>query len=577
MKFLPGTGKQFRLAACQVFKGGNTLTVVINSRRRALSALAASILYAPALAGGHFQQGPVLYTLGAPAGNIDVFNNACKLMGLQPVLYHGVWYALSGNAIVGYWSNNRFSVSPNLPAVRGAAPDPQTADTLAQTFAAGAGLIPKDPSVFTPRVDSTWANQQMTLKNGGTPRQDVIRSVRLVRSLNGTPVYGMASVINVDVGASGIVGATENVRSAAPVPNFAPVWKSKAVVYNEYRQQASALGTGTYALQYTTLAFFDQNKRFIQPCYIYAVQLTGPKGQRSANFIVIPALANSPEPSVSLMGPMGQTPNNGSPPPMAPQSAQLTVPQRFGGPSVLDALLAPAAQANPVRVGMYVVRNDDGCWQSDAWSFWTHVSPLQWGQQPRSLSQYYWDDPWMWENTATVPDNSMWFPGQCHMVMMEGHGAPWNFTCLRNNANFVDLPLCRGFGASEGFGEVTAFVAFHSCDVIPAPGDPHGGDYTSGSTWDVWWHMFQGTRGYYGYRTTMAICDGVGGDFGDKLDHGEMVCSAWLDSTGGQWWYHFWSGWDYGSIVIASGHDGDTLFTNAPIPPAGSLSAWWQH
>ncbi|MFX9038859.1 hypothetical protein ABTN43_19805, partial [Acinetobacter baumannii] len=82
--------------------------------------------------------------------------------------------------------------------------------------------------------------------------------------------------------------------------------------------------------------------------------------------------------------------------------------------------------------------------------------------------------------------------------------APWDITTYKNYGDRIDLTQIAGYGANRLNGK-TAWCIWQSCDVVPVPGDGYGGNFTHGSAFDVWWTIFKGMRGNFGYRTTMGI------------------------------------------------------------------------
>ena len=83
-------------------------------------------------------------------------------------------------------------------------------------------------------------------------------------------------------------------------------------------------------------------------------------------------------------------------------------------------------------------------------------------------------------------------------------------------------------------------------------------------------------RGNFGYHTTMGICNGVGNNYGLQIGLGFPMVSSWLNCTASNPQGHP-SGWNYGSCVIVSGHEGDTFYNNSGVPNPGSLTMWWIH
>jgi hypothetical protein len=47
------------------------------------------------------------------------------------------------------------------------------------------------------------------------------------------------------------------------------------------------------------------------------------------------------------------------------------------------------------------------------------------GFPPSEISQYYWDEVWLWEAYGSIPDNSQYYPGAVYFAVHEGHGNLW--------------------------------------------------------------------------------------------------------------------------------------------------------
>jgi hypothetical protein len=178
---------------------------------------------------------------------------------------------------------------------------------------------------------------------------------------------------------------------------------------------------------------------------------------------------------------------------------------------------------------------------------------------------------------APATDQSPFFPGSVNVAPIEGHGLPWWISTEKNCCDVIDLIQITGFGGYHDPGELSDYMIWQSCDVIPAPCDLYGGNFVSPATpWDVWFNMFQRMRGTYGYRTTMNIWNGVGEAFGDDLGWGAANLSAWFTQCNNNIFHHG-SYWNYGRAVLVSGQEGDALYDACALPPPRSLTIWWQH
>jgi hypothetical protein len=186
--------------------------------------------------------------------------------------------------------------------------------------------------------------------------------------------------------------------------------------------------------------------------------------------------------------------------------------------------------------------------------------------------------------------------------LIEGHGAPWKVTTLQDRCSFccdspepkpppappatcttvcteqtcIDLTGIAGYGGAFT-DDLTDYIVWQACSVIPAPGDPYGGSYQSPATvLDVWYSMFKGLRGVYGYRTLMNIYNRVGGPFGKDIGYGFQNLSAWFKETDNNYFRHK-NGNNYGSVVIVTGHEADRVYDTTPLKLPSSLTMWWAH
>ncbi len=475
---------------------------------------------------------------------------------------------------------------PHLQTEMAAAPARPQALQLAEGWLRQNALMPGDAAQFRAAEVTT------TTKQAGTPQRkaapvDVLHTVHFHRMLDGLRVYGPTSILSVDVGAKGVDGFVRTLRPLrrAAAAQIRPKQEAQAEFLRAMNPMVSKMREKTPETQLEILSndliYYEQGKKYAQPAYLITAQITGRNGIKTGYVRVIPALRQSPEPIMEGMPGMMIMPNTQ---PRAPQ------PQRADAAPVDDTAALPAFcgtgglwQANPVQYGMYIVRDDDSCWLNDAWSFhtsvdfWNTIIGHPWYHlNPTHLKDYYWDEPWCWEAALGVPDESRYYVGTDDMVLIEGHGAPWEITTEKNCCDVIDLTKIAGYGGFNGSGGVTSYVAWHSCDVIPAPGDSYGGNYQSpASPWDVWWKIFNGMRGNYGYHTTMFICDGVGGNFGQQCGMGVANLNGWFHSIDNNVFGHL-NGWDYGSAVIISGHENDCIYDTTPAT-ANSLTIWWQH
>lgn len=318
---------------------------------------------------------------------------------------------------------------------------------------------------------------------------------------------------------------------------------------------------GSATLISRTLCYFEQNANFIMPAYRFRVQIVGTNGEVTGGDIFILIGLNCPEF-------VGKSEFFGFPPPI-PNSAPHAP--------------APPPLVNNVRLGEYVVRQDadqDICLNiandfAGSAAFGSSIIG-----KSVTRTQYYWDEPWLWTPALGIADNSRFYPGSVDFAVIIAHGTGWEFSCLSNYGEWVDLHTMDHYGRNAPVGNVdqdyTSYMLFTSCDMIPAPGDPYSGDYTSGSPFDVWWNIFYGFHGIYGFRATAGkqACDDMFSNFALAMGVGQPNCAAWMNVTGSE---DHGGGWNYGTAVIMSGFEGDTIYNTDARGAAGSLTIWWNH
>ncbi|HUK14187.1 MAG TPA: hypothetical protein VLW17_12870 [Thermoanaerobaculaceae bacterium] len=460
-------------------------------------------------------------------------------------------------------------------------PDGETTLTTEQ----GTMPTPSSPGA-TARGASTLPAVQL-----GAPH-DVLKSVQFVRKLDGLPVLGPDSILDIDVGAQGVAGGVIDLRGIDPrgkrvriisedqalklfLQQFPYPVTTRGAHDGHDGANPGAGGASPAAdptavglsgrLQSIDLIYYEQGQGIVQPAFLFDVLIVGPTGMKAGMNWLVPAVQDTPEPILN------------HPPTQGPQPI-------FATPGTeLPALVCQ--QPPDVKYGRYVLRQDDPGWLIDAQGFGSNIDAANGALRfwlpslpPVNDFQFYWNYPWLWEPAGSPPtDQSPYFPGSVNMALIEGHGGQWIISTLMNCCDVIDLPKITGFGGYHDPGEITDYVIWQSCDVIPAPGDPYGFNYKSPDTpFDVWFTIFDGLRGTYGYHTTMNIWNGVGEAFGGDVGFGAQNLSAWFTECDNNVFHHG-GGWNYGSAVLISGHEGDTLYDTCPLPPPGSLTIWWQH
>ena len=459
---------------------------------------------------------------------------------------------------------------PELAEVREQARPSQEAIRLAQQWLRQNELWRLEGEELKAGELTTLTRQEFTPKGKASEPVDALRTVHFIRYLDGLRVYGPTSGLTVDVGEKGVLGVFSTLRplmKARRVPvevmsqeeareEFARRFSSEMHQWSrsnpEYRAELASVD----------LIYYEQGLRFIQPVYRFMVRVTNTHGTVGNYIRLLAASRQSPELIPSRVHPAQAAP-------LSPKGRDLRK-EVAGGP-------------DPIDYGMYVVRNDSSDWVDDAWEFHegfdsgNFFGRFFFGLPPTQMTQYYWNYQWLWEAGGGQPDLSQYFVGEVNFAIIEGHGLQWWISTSGNCCDVIDLPKIAGYGGFNGKNGLTDYIVWKSCSVIPAPGDPYGTDYQSPATpFDVWWTIFQGMRGTYGFRTEMWIDDDISQSFAFNVGLGAANLASWFHATDNCKWDHS-SGMEYGSAVLVSGHEGDRAYDSAALPRPGSLTIWWQH
>lgn len=453
-------------------------------------------------------------------------------------------------------------VSPDLPNSKRAAPKPEVAQRLAQDYLGKYGLVPDDRSQWVPSFNF-WTRQASDEKGNLSRPITPIVGVKFDRKLDGLPVFGPASALTVDIDAAGVAGGMTSVRPAIQVDDRVLI-KTDDQIKGEYLQKLAIqrkLEGGSPRLVERVKCYWEEGTDYIQPIWLYKVVFTDEKGGESAVEIPVAIAKNMPAPFQKSVY----------------SGFQPIMPANGGDGD-------PGGRVSNLRLGEYVVRQDadsDICLNvaNAFYSLSSAFAPFTGHSVTRA--QYYWDHQWLWEDALGISDNCKYYAGSVDMAAIVAHASPWQFTCLSNYGETVDLHDMNHFGYNVGGGGnpdqcYTSYLLIASCSMIPAPGDPYGGSYTSGSPFDVWWKMFWGLHGVYGFRTTagkQAAVDAFA-SFGLRTGLCHPNVAAWLDSTSA---LSHSSNWNYGSIVIASGRENDIIYDTSARAKANSLTMWWNH
>jgi hypothetical protein len=471
-----------------------------------------------------------------------------------------IWGMADGSVRQEYLGGN-LQVIPDLTKRTGAGPTTAAALRFTQDFVSQFGLQPNDASKWTTGEFISWSREDGSVKFAGTAVTPIV-GVRFQRMLDNLPVYGPNSVISGECDIHGLIGLLFNVRPANVV-SLPAVQKKPDQIEAEFRMRLTTdvlQNPGSAKLISKTLCYLDQGVSYIQPAYRYRVEITGNKGETSGEEIFVPVASNSPEPVY-----FGRF--NGFDP-IIPENA----PTAVGG-----------ADVTTIKLGEYVVRNDadQGICLNIANNFnaLSHAAGALIGHNV-NRTQYFWDVQWLWETALGINDQSRFYPGAVDFAVVVAHGAPWEFSSLSNYGEWVDLHNMDSYGQNSPSGnpshDFTSYMLFTACSMMPAPGDAHGGDYTTGGPFDVYWNIFHGMHGLYGYRSTAGKQDCVNSfsSLAYAGGAGASLVAAWMNATGG---LDHSNGWNYATAVLPTGRESDNMYNITALPAATSLSMWWNH
>jgi len=462
----------------------------------------------------------------------------------------------------------------DLASLSQRAPSAAQSTSRAQAWVKESGLTGKNQPGWEPQGVTTLSKQIYRRGGGSLPAIPAMQSVNFSREIGGLPVEGPDSVMNVNVGAGGVVGVSRIVRPIQPT-STAVEFKSPEDVKREFRQALSQVGSAktTAKVNSVKLVYYEQGKRYVQPAYRFLVTITAPKGVAIGHRILIAAAKNPPEAILPFANAAVS---------LLPASNESSSPPR---PPV-------AGKPDPtIEFGFYFDRLDYNQWASDPWQFWgnftsalalAQVFNFTWPAQPpqgfsANLRHFQFDFPWMWEKGPNYSDFSAQFVDTVHFAMVTGHGLPFSMATLQEYADAISVQQSKGFGAFNGTNNaLTDYIVWRGCYVIPSP-DPSD-KYPNPVA--PWFSLFQGLRGTYGYHTEMTIEYQEGPFLGQLLPFGfggSPILSSWVSSVANAT-NSMCATKEYNcaSAVIVTGNENDTIFDLTPVHSPQSLTIWWQ-
>ncbi len=493
-----------------------------------------------------------------------ILHGACRMsarsVDLKSFGDAGARAAHDGKRLIGFMNpvTGESSAFPLLEALKPSRGLKESARRAAARLADDVSLFPKDGSRVVPLEPITLVGRRHEREGGRTgPTHEYLAYVRFQREVQGHPVFGPGTKAMASLDGDGSLhGLSHRWRSAEPIALKLRSRPRNDIAESIRAQLASAAETATVTVDTVKLAYYDGGGQFLQPVYYFTATLASRNRElRAANRRVVGyiPLAEELEPLPVIGRQNGLSPNE---------------PQRAGNQRRRQGSASP----NDPTVGRYVVRNDAQGWVDSANGFFANLqlanvfgSPI-----PFSNDQYYWAEPYEF---LTDKDS---FVNSVNIALNEVHGN-WGLFSTRDNHD--DLVYLEQVPAG-GYGSALAYWILHSCEVIPTATD-------EGTSFNVWWNIFQGMHAAVGYRTEMWINDGVTSPFGFSMGLGAPVVSAWFNSIA--------SNNNYGagdatyldgnrdivepmgraSAIAVCGHGDDTAADIGSLGPASCLTEWW--
>ncbi|KAI9779689.1 MAG: hypothetical protein M1839_007187 [Geoglossum umbratile] len=313
--------------------------------------------------------------------------------------------------------------------------------------------------------------------------------------------------------------------------------------------QLAAANIANATVTSVDLCFYDSGHKYIQPVYRYNATVSHPSGVAD-NLVVgyIPVSGKAPEDLPSLNPPVDQP-----------------LPSAAGINSQATPNNITRRQEGPVTVGRYAMSNDRFSPQivvdeNNLWSGLSLASSIPFSTPRFINSQYYWDEPFMYEASNRQYVNKVNF------AFTEGHGGVHRFYTNEVEPNWgivniADIPP-SGFG--PGSGGALAYWIIRACQTLSTPADYSAADFNK--AFDVWWPVFNGLHAVMGYRSNALVYDNEMGAVGFRIGLGAGVVFSWLEAA---------RGGGKTSAITVCGHTDDTILQRANLGRPGCLQEWW--
>lgn len=485
------------------------------------------------------------------------------------------------------------SIYPKFETLRSA---PNISTHLIQQHINDPNIIPHDDSTVAalPGMNLYGTTRVKDGKNDTIPQvfmTNVLaqRSVHVPDASAHFPVRGNASKAVFGIGADGNLQSLAHIWHPAKLGGSTIKPRPVEDTYNAILAQLKSFAeVSPVTVDSVEPCFYDAGASYIQPVFYFAATIQSNPNSKVANQTQTHA-------RISGYVPLGSTPLESlpdltkpgdiTPPANASRGTKDTdVPKaRRSYPPSLEK------RGNSIRVGRYVVRNDNSAWVASANAFLDtlvkYSSPiLPWFPRVVSFlnSQYYWAYPFVFTSDKES------FIDAVHIADTEVHGNWHLFTTYQNWGDIVQLSDIPASGYGGGAGGSLAYWILHSCEVIPTDTDYPPTTASKTKSYDEWWRIFNGLHAVVGYRTEMWIADGATTPFAKDIARGFALVPAWMKAVHDDMVYAPSPGniyYDYNrkmnepmgraSSISVCGHTDDVVWNVANLGRAGCLHEWW--
>jgi hypothetical protein len=471
----------------------------------------------------------------------------------------GLRATFDGDRLVSYiyLTTGESRVFPSLENLHPGEHLAQHAATAAERILRDKSLFPEDMSEVAALTPVTLFGARHSRERGDSRPAEYLSFVRFERRIAGLPVFGPGSQAMIGVAADGSVRAFSHRWRKANGSEKIAVHSREEIGRAILEQLLPSAEVNHVHVNKVTIGYYDSGD-VLQPVYRFEATVSSPDARLVANRHILGyvSIGDVPEPLPVLGVQRGASPAE---PPARSQQDKASARRPSGDP----------------LVGRYVVRDDSPDWVSSANDFMANLEFAQtfFGGIQFTDSQYYWAEPWEF----LADKNS--FINDVQIALNEVHGNWGLFSTRDNHDDIVRLSDVPAGGYGSGGGGTLAFWILHSCEVIPTQTD-------EGTSFDVWWNLFDGLHAAVGYRTEMWIADGVTGPFGFAIGLGAPVVSAWISEVAGNSSYNPDATYFDGnrditepmgrpSAIAVCGHGDDTAADVAPLTAATCLTEWW--